>query len=1454
MGDRVLKKIAEYLKAHRWKKNWQAVLTLLAAVVVFGTTYILILPAVTLEKADVGAATAGDAEKNTPERKATPDSATKSLTVSGDDPEEDGDLIFDLDYDLATRRSLTRGARKLGIDVDMGVPEWMLSGWDEVPAFDGELTGSWSEDLLAVAESQVGYTADYEGRSYYGDRYGKPYDDWDAMFVSYCLDVAEVPEDVIPRETSALELAEKLADMDPERLVKAGERTPGAGELILLDMDGDGGADRIGIVVSYDRETRELKVIEGDSRTAVEAYEVNQDIMSEVHDIASSSDAEKATPGDAGKKRTGRGGGMVISATPSEAERTSVDRDTGTQSASITKKQIFLLTTSAADDKADMDTESIISEVGVTTYTLGSDGISLASEDGEEAEVSGYVLTSENTSMDLFEYVDRQNAAGKTTTIDYHITQGGSTIQPDDSGVYTLEADVDYTIQLYYYSVYGIAPGTYTVTLPENVTMTAENKSLTIGTVTVGEVVFDAENNRLVIELYDVISSYVNVGIRVYLEASFEEKGELIIFDDLAVKVIPGDPETMTGVDKSGEMTEGAGSDGQQHINWSLVITGAKHSIIPGSVLTDEIITDDDGDSNHYFTVYDMQTNGIEITATYTDPNTGEDTISISWAVRDEDGDGESGTAGEGGYLTWDSTSWSYIMPSIITDDANSANTATLPSYGAEGWTFLVNYTSTLQSDYSGTLITFGNKAVIDGVSDEEEIRDGKLTAEPGISKTGEVITKADETTGELSTYIRWTLEAVIPGLDPTADEPDYCWRIMDTTLKFYDGTRYRTVKTDFSSDKIQSITAEINGSEYEVKKMSTAYMELGDYGSEEEIKSAAVNYPVAYDTMTKNAFYSKYGSTYVQDIEADGSYSFSEEELPGSGIILYNQCLCDAKGYECANENEQYVNDCGGGVYESFYDSDTGHYYEVWDYTDKGVPYFCQCWNMTDDVTITIIYDSKVEDLITLNSNNSFEQVTNTVQLQELNRFSGRNSYYDVKDSSSATVEIQDLFSKIITSEAVSENGHIASYRIDFDRGSVEASGEDWDALAEITLEDSMSDNLTFLEDSHVITWEDEDGSSGELTAGTDYTLTVDDDDHGFQAVLPLPGNHDSYQMSYNAIISSDIKAGDAYTNTAKLAFNGKYYSETVTKYVSVSVTITGTRYQLTLNKTNESGEPLEKALFGLYNSGGDLIKTYETDAEGKIVVKTDTSQKVILYEHVVYYLKELQAPAGYELDETPHYFWFCNTVKNAGDDCDACSEIAAGLSGKTEIWNPLETGEGNPVEMNLTNKKISLSVTLKKEDSDLNSLNATFRLSYAGADNETYYYQVVDQEGKWVTDPTAVFTFGDVEIKNMESGSTYSLEEVSAPEGYTALSDPITFTADLSGLTVTSGSNGTWGYDGSDTLTLHIINTKYYELPKSGGAGADRYRREGILLLISYAACLMYKKTRRKRGRREV
>lgn len=48
MKNEILQSVAGFLKAHRCQKRWQRVVTCLAAVVVFCTTYALILPAITM--------------------------------------------------------------------------------------------------------------------------------------------------------------------------------------------------------------------------------------------------------------------------------------------------------------------------------------------------------------------------------------------------------------------------------------------------------------------------------------------------------------------------------------------------------------------------------------------------------------------------------------------------------------------------------------------------------------------------------------------------------------------------------------------------------------------------------------------------------------------------------------------------------------------------------------------------------------------------------------------------------------------------------------------------------------------------------------------------------------------------------------------------------------------------------------------------------------------------------------------------------------------------------------------------------------------------------------------------------------------------------------------------------------------------------------------------------------
>ena len=72
-----------------------------------------------------------------------------------------------------------------------------------------------------MAESQLGYAAStrnyivdeaggMHGYTRYGAWYGSPYGEWCAMFASFCLHYASVPEDSIPAQAGCIRWVEQL--------------------------------------------------------------------------------------------------------------------------------------------------------------------------------------------------------------------------------------------------------------------------------------------------------------------------------------------------------------------------------------------------------------------------------------------------------------------------------------------------------------------------------------------------------------------------------------------------------------------------------------------------------------------------------------------------------------------------------------------------------------------------------------------------------------------------------------------------------------------------------------------------------------------------------------------------------------------------------------------------------------------------------------------------------------------------------------------------------------------------------------------------------------------------------------------------------------------------------------------------------------------------------------------
>ena len=94
--------------------------------------------------------------------------------------------------------------------------------WESTLPAKDSLTGVWADDLIAVAESQLGYNESIQnylvvdgdktkGYTRYGEWYGDAYGDWCAMFVSFCLNYAGISIDAVPRDSNCQSWIEQLS-------------------------------------------------------------------------------------------------------------------------------------------------------------------------------------------------------------------------------------------------------------------------------------------------------------------------------------------------------------------------------------------------------------------------------------------------------------------------------------------------------------------------------------------------------------------------------------------------------------------------------------------------------------------------------------------------------------------------------------------------------------------------------------------------------------------------------------------------------------------------------------------------------------------------------------------------------------------------------------------------------------------------------------------------------------------------------------------------------------------------------------------------------------------------------------------------------------------------------------------------------------------------------------------
>lgn len=197
---------------------------------------------------------------------------------------------------------------------DLETPEeWQAANAEAV------MTGNWAEDLVSVAQTQLGYeqseknfeidpadgvTLRYYSR--YGQSYGNPYGEWDVMFLSYCLKYAGIPQSAIPQEASVLALRSSMSDMD---WLLDGEDGSAAdvGDIVIynkyvtrtvaVDSSADGAADGLDDLFSTDTEGENGAELEESGAAALDTAPAAEDTTTldtpDLHDIPDTVDTDQ---------------------------------------------------------------------------------------------------------------------------------------------------------------------------------------------------------------------------------------------------------------------------------------------------------------------------------------------------------------------------------------------------------------------------------------------------------------------------------------------------------------------------------------------------------------------------------------------------------------------------------------------------------------------------------------------------------------------------------------------------------------------------------------------------------------------------------------------------------------------------------------------------------------------------------------------------------------------------------------------------------------------------------------------------------------------------------------------------------------------------------------------------------------------------------------------------------
>ena len=534
--------------------------------------------------------------------------------------------------------------------------------------------------------------------------------------------------------------------------------------------------------------------------------------------------------------------------------------------------------------------------------------------------------------------------------------------------------------------------------------------------------------------------------------------------------------------------------------------------------------------------------------------------------------------------------------------------------------TYFVEYTSTpVEVDVAGEL-GYSNTVNVDNKTQEGWAGFTQDAVNAAIFKNGKLVADAN------GAKIVWEVMATIPG-KKEGEKADTYWSISD----------YMSI-VDSQGNPVDSIAND----------MKLATVTANYYGT-------TINVPLIQNA-TEDDPYALVAYSWIEGFE-------DVRQFP-----ILKRCECTADN--CPKWNvEKGVCVCWG------YEDDEGQWHPTSDY--------CDCWLEAEDTTFIFTYETNVTNAVGKHSNLG-SLVRNRVALS--------NATGDYVNTN-ATVKIPQVVDKELEQDFGVVDNQIAKYKITVNESKLQLTDG-----SSFVIRDEMTSTLSFIRGSLVITTEDDEGNINTLHEGVDYVYEFyvpDKDSHDgshnesqhvhvleIEILHPQPVK---YILDYDATIVIPPDASSTavkYKNSVSVSLWKQKVTDTTVEKIYPDVNISSSTYGVkVIKKSAETGDNLSGAKIGIFNEAGYLITDGYTNNDGEIVFKTNVADGIVFREHVLYYVQELEAPPGYKLDDTKHWFCFCNTPDGT---CSVFKDVVAGTNAFRVPYNTIG-------EINLTNEVLN-------------------------------------------------------------------------------------------------------------------------------------------------------------------